>query len=77
MHQCGGEYTVDPIKDLIPVCANCHAMLHRRSDPLTVEELRAILVAQREIAAGVPQTIEDFGTARIPTTDRADDGLAF
>ncbi len=36
-------YIVDPITDLRPVCANCHAMLHRRPEPLAVEELRAIL----------------------------------
>lgn len=23
------EYVVDPVKDLIPVCPNCHAMIHR------------------------------------------------
>lgn len=32
-------YTVDPINDLTPVCPNCHAMLHRRTPPFTVEEL--------------------------------------
>jgi hypothetical protein len=35
----GKEYTVDPITDLIPLCANCHAMIHRRKPALTVEEL--------------------------------------
>ena len=35
------NYRVDPIKDLRPVCPNCHAMLHRPKDrTLTVEELR-------------------------------------
>jgi hypothetical protein len=24
----GEQYNVDPVKDLIPVCPNCHAMLH-------------------------------------------------
>jgi len=24
----GDEYEVDPVKDLVPVCPNCHAMLH-------------------------------------------------
>lgn len=36
----GGEYTINPEDDLRPVCANCHAMLHRKDPPLTVEELR-------------------------------------
>lgn len=36
------EYEVDPEKDLIPVCSNCHSMLHRRfgGDFLTVNELK-------------------------------------
>lgn len=37
------EHPVDPVKDLRPVCPNCHAMLHRRRPPLTLEELRAII----------------------------------
>lgn len=37
-------HTVNPIKDLIPVCPNCHAMLHiNQGAPLSVEELRDIL----------------------------------
>jgi 5-methylcytosine-specific restriction enzyme A len=39
----GTEYSVDPIKDLIPVCPNCHAMIHSVSPILTVEKLRDIL----------------------------------
>ncbi len=31
--------TVDPIRDLRPVCPNCHAMLHREDPPLTPDEL--------------------------------------
>lgn len=27
--QTGGEHTVDPKTDLVPLCANCHAMIHR------------------------------------------------
>ena len=34
------EYELDPIKGLIPVCPNCHAMLHRRQPALTVEQLK-------------------------------------
>lgn len=34
------ERTVDPVRDLIPLCPNCHAMVHRRRPPLTVEELK-------------------------------------
>jgi len=39
----GKEYKVNPVEDLRPVCPNCHAMLHRRNPPLTIEELREII----------------------------------
>lgn len=38
------EYKIDPIKDLRPVCPNCHAMLHRDDPPLTIEELRQLVL---------------------------------
>jgi hypothetical protein len=37
------NYKVDPVKDLRPVCPNCHAMLHRQDPPYTIEQLRSIL----------------------------------
>lgn len=36
------EHKVDPINDLRPVCPNCHAMLHRRSPPLSIKELKVL-----------------------------------
>ena len=33
-------YELDPIKDLTPVCPNCHAMLHRGKDVLSIDDLR-------------------------------------
>lgn len=36
------KYEVDPVKDLRPVCANCHAMLHKRSPLYSIDELKAI-----------------------------------
>lgn len=44
--EMGGAYRLDPIKDLVPVCANCHAMLHRAKPPLTVDELKQVLSTQ-------------------------------
>jgi 5-methylcytosine-specific restriction protein A len=32
----GKEYIVNPKTDLIPVCPNCHAMIHRKSPPFLV-----------------------------------------
>lgn len=37
------EYEVDPVKDLIPVCPNCHAMLHRKGHTITPDELKSII----------------------------------
>lgn len=38
----GKEYEVDPIKDLIPVCPNCHAMIHSKRPAFTIEEIKEI-----------------------------------
>lgn len=38
-----GSYVIDPVSELVPVCPNCHAMLHRQNPPLTIEELKAQL----------------------------------
>lgn len=46
--QIGPKYKIDPIKDLIPVCANCHAMLHRKNPPYLPEELKAIIFSQND-----------------------------
>jgi 5-methylcytosine-specific restriction enzyme A len=35
-------YELDPVADLRPVCPNCHAMLHRRDPPFTIEEMRRL-----------------------------------
>lgn len=32
--------SVDPLVDLVPVCSNCHRMLHRREPPIGVRELQ-------------------------------------
>ena len=42
--EIGEKYKIDPIKDLVPVCPNCHAMLHHKNDVLSIEELRSLLV---------------------------------
>ena len=39
----GEQYQVDPKKDLLPVCPNCHEMAHRREPPYKPEELRRML----------------------------------
>jgi len=38
-----GEYQIDPIHDLVPLCPNCHSIVHRSTPPLTIEQLKKIL----------------------------------
>ncbi len=40
LSETDGDVEVDPIDDLKPVCPNCHAMLHRESPPLAVDDLK-------------------------------------
>lgn len=45
----GREYEIDPIKDLKPLCPNCHAIVHRtRRKPMTVGRLKRLLARRRE-----------------------------
>ncbi|MGB7895012.1 MAG: HNH endonuclease [Microcoleus sp.] len=37
------EYEVNPIQDLCPLCPNCHAMIHRKYPPFTIEEIKYLL----------------------------------
>lgn len=39
----GGEYYLNPKTDLIPVCPNCHAMLHKVDPPMLPEQLYKII----------------------------------
>lgn len=34
---------IDPAKDLVPVCPNCHSMLHKKNPPYGIKELKNIL----------------------------------
>jgi 5-methylcytosine-specific restriction protein A len=43
LSEVGGEHDIDPTQDMIPVCANCHAMLHRKRPALKPDELRRLL----------------------------------
>jgi len=35
----GEEYIIDPINDLVPVCPNCHAMLHQTRPAMGIDDL--------------------------------------
>ena len=37
-------YKVNPTNDLVPVCPNCHAMLHTKKPPYTPSELKKMIL---------------------------------
>ncbi|MCC8018752.1 MAG: HNH endonuclease [Rikenellaceae bacterium] len=39
----GEEHRIVPERDLIPICPNCHAMIHRKSPSLGINELKELL----------------------------------
>ena len=43
LHTLDEEVMIDPVKDLIPVCPNCHAMIHRKKEKaVSIDELRLL-----------------------------------
>lgn len=45
--EIGEEYVVDPVRDLVPVCPNCHMMLHSKHDGVySIEELKQLRTNQ-------------------------------
>lgn len=39
----GKEYKIDPKNDLIPVCPNCHAMIHSKRPAFSIDEIKEII----------------------------------
>ena len=39
LSEVGEEYQVDPIKDMRPICPNCHAIVHRKRPAYTIEHV--------------------------------------
>lgn len=37
------EYIIDPIKDLRPVCPNCHYIIHSKKEPYSIQEVKDML----------------------------------
>lgn len=44
--QMGGPKPLDPRVDLVPLCANCHRMVHKAWPPLSPERLRQIITTK-------------------------------
>lgn len=50
LSKIGPDYKLDPVAELVPLCPNCHAMVHREDPPLSIEKLRAnILPRYRDL----------------------------
>jgi 5-methylcytosine-specific restriction protein A len=45
-----GGFCPDPRKDMIPLCSNCHKMVHRRTPPIPPQELLLMRQQQRELS---------------------------
>ncbi len=48
LSEIGGEYEVNPVEDLRPVCPNCHAVLHRSVPAFSIEDVWGFLLQQRQ-----------------------------
>jgi len=44
----GKTYRVDPRQELRPVCANCHAMVHRTIPPMDLDDLKTLVKESAE-----------------------------
>lgn len=49
LYEVGGSYKVDYKKDLVPVCPNCHAMLHKKlnGELVSIDQLKLMLKKRR------------------------------
>jgi 5-methylcytosine-specific restriction protein A len=45
--QIKARHRIDPVKDLCPLCPNCHFIVHQRNPPYTPAEVRAMLAKAR------------------------------
>ena len=50
----GEAYQVDPVRDLVPLCATCHHVVHRRNPPYSVAEIRDAIKSKAVRLLGAP-----------------------
>jgi 5-methylcytosine-specific restriction protein A len=41
--QTKAAYDINPIKDMRPICANCHAMIHQKNPPYAIGEIKEMI----------------------------------
>jgi 5-methylcytosine-specific restriction enzyme A len=44
-----GDREVDPVKDLRPICPNCHAVVHLKKPPLSIDQAAALLTGVKAV----------------------------
>jgi len=42
LSEMGGEANVDPVRDLRPLCPNCHSVVHLRTPPFSMDEMHSM-----------------------------------
>jgi len=47
LSEIDARYKVDAIKDLRPICPNCHVMIHSKKPMFTIKALRKLLAARK------------------------------
>jgi len=45
--EMGRGYLVDPRKDLVPLCPNCHSLVHKRKPAFTIDEIKEQLSVEK------------------------------
>ena len=51
IHKVGAEYQIDYKNDLVPVCPNCHSMLHQKVNgrEISIDELREVYLQRKQL----------------------------
>jgi len=46
--ELGPSYRINISTDLVPLCANCHAMVHRKNPPVSISKLIELISGRRQ-----------------------------
>lgn len=52
LSEIGENYKVNPETDLCSICPNCHAIIHRKSPPYTIEDVQRMMLEQAQNREG-------------------------
>jgi len=48
------EYKIDPVRDLRPVCPNCHLIIHSKREPFTIDGVKEMIGSGSDPAPHLP-----------------------